>query len=197
MKKQVIVIYGGDSFETYEKFLDALKNWEVSLETFLPKYDWKSKLLMNLGDKYEILAPRMPNKQNAKYEEWKIWFGRMIPFVKDNVVLIGHSLGGLFLAKYLSENKFPKKIKALFLVAAPHSQTKDIGNFKLKKDLQKVREQCQNIHLYQSEDDPLVAASEAQEYQKSWPEAKLHIFPDRGHFNQKSFPELVREINRS
>jgi len=194
MKKQIIIIHGGDSFDTYENFLDSLKNWEVSLETFLPKKDWKSSLQQELGEEYEVLAPRMPNKQNAKYAEWKIWFERMFPFMKDNIFLIGQSMGGLFLAKYLSENKFPKKIAGLFIVAAPHSQTKGIGSFDLSSSLEKVWEQCQNIHLYQSQDDPIVPESEAQEYKKAWPDAQLHIFQGRGHFNQEDFPELAEEI---
>ena len=197
MKKQVIIIHGGDSFDTYEKFLDSLKNREVSLESFLPKYDWKSNLQSELGDEYEVLAPRLPNKQNAKYAEWKIWFERMFPFMKDNIVLIGHSMGGLFLAKYLSENKFPKKIAGLFLVAAPHSKTEEMGDFVPAQTLEKVWEQCQNIHLYQSEDDQVVPASEMEEYKKAWPGAKSHIFQDRGHFNQESFPELAEEIRRN
>lgn len=196
MKKQVIIIHGGDSFDTYEEFLDSLQNWEVKLETFLPRHDWKNNLQNALGDEYEGFFPRMPNKQNAKYEEWKIWFGRMFPFMEENVVLIGHSMGGLFLAKYLSENIFPKKISGLFLIAAPHSRAKDIGNFELKSNLEKVREQCQNIHLFQSEDDTVVSASEAEEYKKAWPDAKLHTFTDRGHFNQENFPELVAEIKK-
>jgi len=196
MKKQVVVIHGGWSFDTYEKFLDSLKNWEVSIESFFPKRDWKSNLPSVLGDEYEILSPRMPNKQNAKFNEWKIWFERMFPFLEDNVILIGHSLGGIFLAKYLSENEFPKRIGGLFLIAAPHSQTEDIGSFAIEENLQKVAKQCENIHLFQSEDDPIVPASEAKEYQKSWPGAKLHIFQDRGHFNQEEFPELMGEIRK-
>ncbi|MCX6762465.1 MAG: alpha/beta hydrolase [Candidatus Moranbacteria bacterium] len=194
MKKQVIIIHGGDSFDTYEQFLDSLKNWEVTLESFFPKKGWKSNLQSELGDEYEVLTPRMPNKQNAKYEEWKIWFERMFPFTRDNAALVGHSSGGLFLAKYLSKNIFPKKISGLFLVAAPHSKTEDIGDFALTQTLEKVWEQCQNIHLYQSQDDPVVPASEVEEYKKAWPDAKLHIFENRGHFNQESFPELVAEI---
>lgn len=194
MKQQVVIIHGGDSFDTYEKFLDSLKNWEVKKEKFLPKSDWKSNLQQRLGEDFEVLAPRMPNKQNAKYEEWKIWFERMIPFVEEKVIFVGHSLGGMFLARYLSENTFPKKIAGLFLVAAAHNQTEDVVDFKLGNDLKKVWDQCQNIHLFQSKDDPLVPASEAEEYQKAWPGAKMHIFEDRGHFNQEEFPELAREI---
>jgi predicted alpha/beta hydrolase family esterase len=197
MQKQIVVIHGGDSYETREKFLDMLKNWKVTKESFLPKADWKSFLQKDLGDGYEILSPRMPNKQNAKYDEWKIWFEKMLPFITDRVILIGHSMGGLFLAKYLSENKSLKKISALFLVAPPYRDTEDIANFPITDDLQKVWEQCQNIHIFQSEDDPLVPMSEAGEYQKAWPGAKMDIFADRGHFNQEDFPELVEEIKKA
>jgi uncharacterized protein len=196
MKKQIVVIHGGDSFDSYEKFLDSLKNWKVALESFFPKYDWKSKLQLVVGKKYEVLFPRMPNKQNAKYREWSIWIERLFPFLQGEIILIGHSLGGLFLVKYLSENRFPKKISALFLVAAPHSKTKDIGSFKLRGDLQKAWEQCQSVHLFQSEDDQIVPISEAEEYKKAWPGAKLHILRGRGHFSQEFFPELVREIRK-
>lgn len=196
MKKQVIVIHGGDSFDTYEKFLDSLKNWEVTINSFLPKSDWKSSLQEELGDEYEVLSPRMPNKQNARYNEWKIWFERMFPFLADEVVLVGHSMGGLFFAKYLSENVFPKKIDALFLVAACHNNTEDIGDFRTADDLSGVSKQCASIHLFHSKDDRVVAVSEAETYQKVWPEAKLHLFEDRGHFNQQDFPELVGEIKK-
>ena len=73
--KQVVVIHGGDSFDTYEQFIDSLKNWDVSLETFLPRTpDWKANLQSDLGSEYQVLTPSMPNKSNARYEEWKIWF---------------------------------------------------------------------------------------------------------------------------
>jgi len=196
MKKQIVVIHGGDSYETREKFLEALRNKKVTIEAFFPKSDWKSFLQPALGEKYEVLSPRMPNRQNAKYDEWKSWLERMLSFLQDDVILIGHSLGGLFLAKYLSENVPPKKISVFFLVAPPYRNVDDIANFPLTNDLQKVWEQCRNIHIFQSEDDPFVPLAEAEEYKKAWPEAKMHIFTDRGHFNQEDFPELVEEIKK-
>ena len=65
----------------------------------------------------------MPLQDNAKYEEWKILFERYIPHLKDNVILMGNSLGGIFLAKYLSENKFPKKILSTYLTCPPFDNT--------------------------------------------------------------------------
>jgi len=196
MKKQIIVIHGGDSYKTSEDYLAALKNWEVTKESFFPKFDWKSNLQSKLGEEYEVLAPRMPNKQNAKYEEWKIWFEKIFPFLEGGVILVGHSMGGLFLAKYLSENTFPKKIKTIFLIAPVYRDTEEAANFPITSNLEKVWSQCQNIHIFQSEDDPLVSMAETEEYKKAWPGAKMHSFQDRGHFRQENFPEIVEEIKK-
>ncbi len=56
----------------------------------------------------------MPNALNAKYLEWKILLGRLAPCFNKEAAFIGHSLGGIFLAGYLAENEFPKKILAFF-----------------------------------------------------------------------------------
>jgi predicted alpha/beta hydrolase family esterase len=196
MKKQVIVIHGGEAYKSKEEFLSVLENRSVTKESFFPKQSWKNFLQRELGDEFEVLAPRMPNKQNAKYVEWKTWFERMHPFVERGVVLIGHSMGGIFLTKYLLENIFPKKIGALFLVAAPFDLKGSVCEFRLSGDLQKVWNQCQNIHIFQSLDDPVVPATEADMYKQNWPKAHFHIFRDRGHFNQEDFPELVGEVGR-
>lgn len=119
-KKQLLVIHGGDAFETYDDYLKYLKTREISLER-LKSNGWKKNLSDILGEEYDVLLPQMPNSQNARYLEWKIWFERLIPLLNETVVLVGHSLGGIFLAKYLSENDFPKQVKATFLIAAPYN----------------------------------------------------------------------------
>jgi predicted alpha/beta hydrolase family esterase len=196
MPKQIIIIHGGNAFASQEEFLNFLKNQKVSREYFMSSKRWKNTLHQELGENFEVLAPRMPNEQNAKYAEWKIWFERMLPFVEERAILLGHSLGGIFLAKYLSENKFPKKINALFIIAAPYYEIADKGGFALGESLAGVAAQCNNIHLYQSQDDPEVPFSEVEKYQKELPGAKMHIFKDRGHFKQEHFPEIVAEIKK-
>src|SRR5688572_30779020 len=100
MKKQVLVIHGGDAFPSYKEYLDFLLNFPIELKDLFRK-NWKSFLAEKLGPDYEAIAPQMPNKNNAKYAEWKIWLKKILPLLEDEVVLIGHSLGGVFLAKYL------------------------------------------------------------------------------------------------
>ena len=126
MKKQVVVIHGGDTFETYEEYLNFLRGYEIDIERYKSdKSDWKPWLRQGLGGGHEVILPIMPNKTNARFDEWKIWFEKFTPFLHDGAILIGHSLGGTFLAKYLSENRFPKKIKAVFLVGAVFSKDND------------------------------------------------------------------------
>lgn len=194
MKKQIIIIHGGNSFESYEDYIKDLKETEFTIDWFERRKKWSEDLANKLGDEFQFFMPQMPNKNNAVYEEWKIWFEKIIPFIDDDVIMIGHSQGGIFLAKYLSENIYPKKISALILVAPPHTDTPEIGSFKLEKPLDNILKQCESIHFFQSKDDPVVPYSEVELYEKDLPSAKFHIFEDRGHFLEETFPEIMEEI---
>jgi predicted alpha/beta hydrolase family esterase len=77
-------------------------------------------LKFDLRDDFDVLYPWMPSIRNAKYLEWKIMFSKMMEVVDDNIILVGHSLGGIFIVKYLSEEKISKRVKATFLVSAPY-----------------------------------------------------------------------------
>ena len=196
MKKQVIVIHGGGVFANYKEYIAFLEKREINL-----KYngDWKKYLGRKLGKDFEVIYPEMPNYSSARYLEWKIWFEKIFPFLEKKVVLIGHSLGALFLARYLSENKFPKKVLATILVAAPYDDKKSIARsagFVLKKDLSKIQDQSEKLIFYHSRDDNDVPFECFEKYKKFLPEASFKEFKGRGHFRQKSFPEIVREIRK-
>lgn len=196
MKKQVIVIHGGETFETHEAYISFLKSFEIDFDR-LRKKGWKSTLVEQLGEGYEVIIPQMPCKTNAKYLEWKIWFDKFFPILKDNLVLVGHSLGGTFLAKYLSENTFPRKIKATILIAAPFDEqdTQDsLADFLLPENLDLLQKQGGKIFLYHSKDDPVVPFKDIEKYVAKLPQAEMRAFQDRQHFNQEEFPELVQEL---
>ncbi len=150
-----------------------------------------------LGEQYEVFSPRMPCQDNARYADWKLWFAKILPLLEKNAILMGPSLGGIFLAKYLSEETIPKKILATFLIAAPYDK-KDIkealGDFVLPEALEKLEAQAGKVFLYHSKDDPIVPFVNLQKYQKTLPEAHVRIFEDRGHFNVEEFPEIVEDI---
>jgi len=191
MKQQIIMIGGGTTFLTYDDYINYLKTKEVSLDSFR-KEKWKKTFQQKMGDAFDVIYLDMPCGINAKYNEWKIYFERYIPLFGSEIILIGHSLGGIFLAKYLAENAYPKKIKALFLIAPPSADTEKetMGDFtfpeKLRTDIR--------TYLLQSEDDPVVPASHVLKYKELLPDAELIMFKDKGHFNLPEFPELVELI---
>ncbi|MEX2436910.1 MAG: alpha/beta hydrolase [Candidatus Paceibacterota bacterium] len=200
MKKQVLVIHGGDTFESHDEWLNYLNNKKINFERIKnPQPGWKDNLVNELSEEFDVIIPKMPNKQNASYEEWRIWFGRTALLLDDGVILVGHSLGGIFLAKYLSENDFPKDISATFLVSAPYDDKESeytLADFSLGGDLSKFREQAGKIYLIQSKDDPVVPFEQLSKYKESLPEAETVVFDDKEHFSQEEFPEIVELIKK-
>lgn len=196
MKQQILIIHGGDTFATYEDYLEFLKTEEVDLGKLQYK-SWKENITDDLGNDYQIITPHMPSKHNAKYLEWKIWFEKFIPYLKDSIILVGHSLGGIFLIKYLSENTFPKKIKAVFLISAPYDDDDSdysLADFVLPKSLEQFKKQTGKIFLYHSKDDQVVSFGDFEKYTKAFPNATQRIYINKGHFNQEEFPELAEDI---
>lgn len=189
--KQAVFIHGGETFDTYDAYLEALRSWSYSPQPVNEKR-WKHTLSERLGDEWEVFMPLMPNKQNAKYEEWCIWFEKVIPYLKDGVVLVGHSLGGLFLAKYLEEHELPILVKATFLAAAPFD-TRD-PEFSLFSSLDLFAKRAGKVFLYQSTDDPEVPFTALETFQSLLPNAEVSVFSDRGHIMQPEFPELIEDI---
>jgi predicted alpha/beta hydrolase family esterase len=199
MKQQIIIIHGGTTFNNYKDYISYLKKKEVSIDKLKLRKDWKDTLEKKLGEKFEILLPRMPNGTNAHYKEWKIWFERIVPLFKNNIIFIGHSLGGIFLAKYLSENIISNKIKATILVAAPFDDEKSgksLADFELSSSLQRFSKQGGKIYLIQSKDDPEVLFEQLEKYKQALPNAETIIFENKEHFNQESFPEIIELIKK-
>lgn len=194
--RQVVIIHGGDTFDTYDEYLKFLRGFEVSLEDATRK-GWKRTLGERLGDGYQAIPLKMPNEFNAKYLEWKIWFDKHVPFFEDAAVLVGHSLGGLFIAKYLSESEFPKRIAGVFLVAPPFDADDSeysLADFGLPDDISGLSRQAGALFIYHSKDDPVVPFADMAKYSARLPRAILRAFGDRGHFNQEEFPEIVADI---
>ena len=199
MKKSLLIIHGGSTFDSYEEYLKYIESKTITLES-ITRTDWKDKLALNLSD-FDILYPKMPNSKNARYPEWKLWFEKILPLLSKEVVIVGHSLGGIFLAKYLTEdNDLSRKFLSLHLVAAPYDTEviKDsLADFELKNTVEKLELYSDNIFIYQSKDDTTVAFENAKKYKRDLPNAELVVFEDRGHFTQLEFPELIENIKKT
>ncbi len=209
MKQDVWAIHGGNPFDTYQEYLDYLKQKTTSRERIQRK-KWADNLSSRLGSDFDVFTPEMPCKHNAKYSEWKIWFERLIPLMNENIILIGHSLGAIFLAKYFSEESFPHQTLVTILISAPIATLQDpfiaadpnavedhtLGDFILNEDLSKMMTTTEKLIFIHSHDDPAVPFINAEKYLKKLPQAEIMPFNDRGHFTQSEFPELEDLIKK-
>lgn len=199
-KPQIFLIHGGMTFKSKRDYLHFLKHREISIEK---KISWAGDYLdKKLGKDFEIIRPRMPLQDNAKYSDWKIHFEKHFPYLRSGIILIGSSLGGIFLAKYLAENRFPKKISAVYLVCPPFDNTvagEDlVGGFRLGADLSLLEKNCKNLVLLFSQDDESVPVSHAEKYRKKLPKANIIIFESKnGHFRIAEFPEIIKMIKEN
>lgn len=201
-RHQIVFVHGGETFDSYEAYIDFLTQTEYNpRKRFV---SWKHWLKDGLSDRFESFSPDMPLKLNAQYPEWKIWFGKIFPYLNNQKsIIVGHSLGGVFLAKYLSENTFPKRITQIHLVAPVLDnegmpEEESVGSFALDADLlPNLAKQSDEVHIWASTDDPIVPYNHSERYHKAIPGSVLHTFSDRGHFfGQPSFVELFLEIQK-
>ena len=196
---QVVYIHGGMTFKNKKDYLYFLINREVSIEK---KIKWSGAYLEEkLGKRFQIIRPQMPLKENARYSEWVTHFGRFFPHLKGDIILIGESLGGVFLAKYLSENKFPKKILATYLVCPPfdNSLTGEdlVGGFTLKSNLSLIEKNSPHLHLLFSRSDDVVPVYHAKKYAAKLKKADIVVYKHvKGHFQISKFPEIVKMIRK-
>ncbi|MFH1174262.1 MAG: alpha/beta hydrolase [archaeon] len=199
VKRQLLLIHGGMTFRRKKDYVQYLKTRKIAV---MKKRKWSGEYLdKKLGKDFKIIRPRMPLCENAKYADWKIHFERHIPFLRNNVVLLGRSLGGIFLAKYLSENKFPKKLAAVYLICPSFDRTHSVetltGGFTLRSDLSLIGKNCKKLHLFFSADDVIVPPYHAEQYRKKLPWASITVFESKnGHFSVETFSELVRLLKK-
>lgn len=135
------------------------------------KIRWTEDYLeKKLGKNFKIIRPRMPLQDNAKYDEWEIHFKKYISKLNGPTILIGLSLGGIFLAKYLSENKIQKNIISTYLICPPFDNTLSkedlLGGFNLKSDLSNIQKNTKRITLMFSKSDDVIPLSHAKKYKK-------------------------------
>lgn len=204
-KHQVIFIRGGDTFENKEDMYAYLK--KLDYHPHIQKRTWRDWLEWSLSETFDAYTPLMPNKQWVDYKAWSIWFEKVLEHINPDpelkFILIGQSVGGLFLAKYLSEHKLPKKMDQFHLVSPMFNNEgmkngEKAGTLTLNTTLlKKIPLQAKKMFLYHSTDDHVVPFKHSLEYMKFFSDAQFFSFNNRGHFAQPAFMEILEVINKN
>ncbi len=191
--KQILFLHGGESFGSYEEYLAWLKAKEIDYERLKYAPRWREWIAQQAKG-CDILTPTMPNGFNAVYDEWVIYFEKILPLLTGDVTLVGHSLGGMFLAKYFHTHTLDKKVHRIVLIAARYGGEED-GSF-VVTSAKNLDESAEEVHLFHSEDDPFVPYADMAKFKKDIPNAIVHSFKSRGHFIDPTFPEILELVTQ-
>lgn len=140
-------------------------------------------LQQHLGNNY-IIHYREINSEDSKPDYgWLKEIERQINEMQDDFVLAGHSFGASMILKCLSEKTIDKRIKAVFLLAAPywHGDEEWKAGFKLKEDFAKHLPEQLPVFFYQCLDDEEVPFSQFYKYKEKLPNASFIEIKEGGH----------------
>lgn len=151
---------------------------------------WLQKQLL-IADIHAV-TPEMPHAYAPDYSIWQPEFERYD--LTPDTILIGHSCGGGFLVRWLSEHK-DVRVGKVFLVAPwldPDSELKN-GFFDFVID-EAICERAKEIVLINSTDDDSDIQKSVKMIRSVLEKVTYMEFLDRGHFLMKEFPELAAKI---
>jgi uncharacterized protein len=152
-----------------------------------------------LGLAYDVHYPKMPEEDSATYADWKAPIEQQLAILDDEVILVGHSVGGSVLVKYLSEQQLDKPISSLFLLATPYWGADEFWKWdeaRLGEDVAAKLASIPRIFLYHSRDDDTVPFVHLALYAAKLPQATIREFDGRGHQFGNNLAEVAEDIRR-
>ena len=182
--KPAIILHGmSDSKEKYDGN-EAGHHW-------IP---WLSNELGTRG--YAVYTPEMPEPYEPHYENWCRVFEQFI--LDEETLLIGHSCGGGFLVRYLSERDI--KVGKVILVAPWLDPDKDhcpkFFEFTIKRNLVAF---TSGVTVFVSKDDDSDILESVKKIQVECDDIQVQEFTDKGHFTldvmgTREFPEILEVV---
>lgn len=137
-----------------------------------------------LGDGYAVRFPRMHGEDEPSLEPWKRQIAAELAKLPPGpVMLVGHSLGGSMLLRYLAEEAPPLPVDALVLLAAPAFDGKKwaFDELVLPGDLADRLAAIPRLWLYHCRDDEVVPFAHLALHAARLPRAAVCAFAQGGH----------------
>ncbi len=155
-----------------------------------------ASLRKTLGANYDVSYPLMPRESKPDLKAWKTKIAGEVAKSPGGLVLVGHSLGGSALLKYLSEENVEKPIAGLFLLAAPSWDEEDwsFDDFKLPRDLADKVSRIPRIFFYHNRDDEIVPFSHLALHAARLPRAEFREGDSGGHQFGEDLTKVAGDI---
>jgi predicted alpha/beta hydrolase family esterase len=146
---------------------------------------------------FVVHAPIMPNPDSPEAGPWLEALGRRVEERRAPFALVGHSLGGSIILKYLAENPIPPLMLGAVTVAAPFWDAPDweVPDYALPPTAGAALTGVKRLVLYHSRDDEVVAFDHLDRYAKLLPHAVVRPVDGRGHvFGNGEVADVVADI---
>ena len=156
---------------------------------------------LSISLQFAIMIPRFPTPHGQSLDSWLEILGRYEKQITNRTILIGHSLGGLFLLRLLERLQHP--VAAAFFVAAPigikpilyYESDEKFSGF--KHNWEEIKKKAKRFFVYHSDNDPYVSLGNGEELARQLG-AKLTLIPNAGHLNAESgstkFDGLLKDV---
>lgn len=153
--------------------------------------------------KCPVIIPQFPTPEGQSLNSWLEVFDKYKGQIDENTIMIGHSLGGLFLLRVLERLETP--VKAAFFVGAPigikpikfYEGDEKFSGFSF--DWDKIKTNANHFEVYHSDNDPYVSLGNGEQLAQNLG-VNLNIIPNSGHFNAAAgyteFPRLLEDVTR-
>lgn len=159
-------------------------------------YDLAVYLKNILGEQYNIIYPLIEDPEAPTYAMWKTLFKTQFKGLTQPVILIGHSLGGSMLLKYLSEERPGIAISGLFLIAIPQWSANgwDVADFALSENFEAGLPPLGPVYFYQGTHDPVVPFGHLNFYKQHFKNAVFRQLDVSDHAFALGLPQLLNDL---
>ena len=176
-------------FIIHGSFVDSNTDW----------YPWLRDKLIELNQ--DVIAPNFPVGLDIQnYDAWKNELNKYKDKINENTVFIAHSIGPIFIVKYVIENNI--KIDSLYSISGFNGliNIKDFDKVNesfFMKEIKNFDKKCKNRISFFSNNDPFVPYELLEDFPKLI-NSEVHIINNAGHFIEddgyNEFPELLSTI---
>ena len=165
--------------------------------------NWIPYLKENLDpSQFDVIIPQFPVDNGQNLDSWTSTFKETVGDIKENMILVGHSIAPAFILSLL-ENSSKKAKGIIFVSGFLH----DLGDKDFDRvnhtfthshfNWEKIRENFEDGFSFHGNDDPYVPAWMGEEIAKNL-NIDLMLIEDGGHLNIaagfKEFPALLEKV---
>ena len=168
-------------FIIHGSYGNPYKNWIPYLKSQLSKR------------KLNCIVPSFTTPYKQDYESWNtiLMSYLKIGYITEDTTFITHSLGGIFLVKFLIDNKI--KVKRIIHIQFDKDNSLYDSFYMKDECLIKICDLCDEIICVYSDNDPYIPMEKAESFADMIKGQKV-VINNAGHFNEKYGYKEFKEI---